>query len=907
MKFLNYKYCKTLFWGVSVCLLTSLGHTACTEVLPGDDLLEVPLMGVEQESVITRTSATLVGNFTGNLSHVKKAGVKYSTSNAFPADKTITIELPAEQITEGSFSVELTGLSPNTQYYYCWYVSTGVMEVDSYVGDFVTSATEMATFGELIADTVGENMARISCNVAEVGDNYLIECGIAYKKESDRTFISIACDSIPKNAEKKFAVDLMGLEPNTQYIIRAYAKNSADEYGNTGIKEGYSLDSSITTQNQLSATMSILEPSDIGSSSAKITAKVLSAVGSDGVIEERGFCYSSTNTYPTIADGKLVVEGTALNEEYTGTITGLEEGTGYYVRAYAKSIVEGKERYGYSEVMQFMTIGLSTPSFSDLSFNTSATEIEMTATLSNYDENAIVERGFIWDKTNGEITLEEAVNANQIVKVEGKTKTFVGKVTGLKPNESYYVRAYAIYKSGENEKIGYSWYYSINTAGFNTPSLDFPEVTEISFFSAKLTGKISSKGNGTIIKRGFCISSKTNSPTLETSEIVKEADESFVVVLDGLKMGTNYYLRSYVIAELDGEQQTIYSSQRDISTLYPKSPSFYDFKSEDCVFNFSSITVTAEIMDLGDGESLIEKGFCWIKRERNGEWKTLSLETCDGSFKSDDLTKDAYTYTIPGVSWNTQYTVRAYAKIKVGNEIIVGYSSECSSYTDSPQSPAFSEFGNITPTFSSISITTEILDLGDGEELIEKGICWNQSDSWEDFSLDNCTGSIKSDDVATGSYTCTIENLIFNTNYKLRAYAKVKIGGIEFVGYSGIYSCRTSSINVSFDKIIPGDSNCEITATFMNDMAGITEYGFCISDAVENGKPIGEKIVEFPITSITDDKQISGTITELIGGKTYYVWVYAKNGKTIGYSEYRDFTTKRIPGEDDNVSPDKKD
>ena len=93
----------------------------------------------------------------------------------------------------------------------------------------------------------------------------------------------------------------------------------------------------------------------------------------------------------------------------------------------------------------------------------------------------------------------------------------------------------------------------------------------------------------------------------------------------------------------------------------------------------------------------------------------------------------------------------------------------------------------------------------------------------------------------------------------------------------------------------------------MNDMAGITEYGFCISDAVENGKPIGEKIVEFPITSITDDKQISGTITELIGGKTYYVWVYAKNGKTIGYSEYRDFTTKRIPGEDDNVSPDKKD
>lgn len=906
MNFLNYKYYKTLFWGVSVCLLTSLGHTACTEVLPGDDLLEVPLMGVEQESEITRTSATLVGNFTGNLSLVKKAGVKYSTSNEFPDDKTFEKEIPIEQLTEGSFSIELTGLSPNTKYYYCWFVSTGGMTVDSYVSEFTTPATEMTTFGELVADTIGEDMARISCNVAEVGDNFLIECGIAYKKKTDRTFISIACDSIPQNAEKKFAVDLMDLEPNTQYIIRAYAKNSADESGNTGIKEGYSENDSITTQNQLSATMSILEPSSIGSSSAKITAKVLSAVGSDGVIEERGFCYSSTNTYPTIADGKLVVEGTALNEDYTGTITGLEEGTDYYVRAYAKSIVEGKERYGYSEVMQFKTIGLETPSFEDLSFNTSATEIEITAIFSNYDENAIVERGFIWDKTKGEITLEEAVTANQFVKVDGKSKTFTGKITGLKPNESYYVRAYAIYKSGDNEKIGYSWRYSIGTAGFNTPSLDGPEITEVSFFSAKLTGRISSNGNGTIIKRGFCISTKTSSPTIETSEIVEEADESFVVVLDGLKMGTNYYVRSYVIAELDGEQQTVYSYERDINTPYPTSPNFYDLKNEDVIFDFSSITISAEIMDLGDGESLVEKGFCWIKREMNEEWKTLSLETCDGSFKSDDLTKDAYTYTISGLSWNTEYAVKAYAKVRIGDEIIVGYSSERSSFTQSPELPTFSAFENLTSTFSSITLTNEILNLGDGEELIEKGICWLKSNDWVDFTLENCTGSLKSEDVTTDGYTYTITNLMFSTSYKIRAYAKVRIGDEITVNYSNTINCGTNSISVSWGMITVSDTSCEVTATFQNDMTGITEYGLCASEEELNGEPSG-KLIELPVTSITDSKQISGTITGLASGKKYYIWVYAKSGETVGYSWRTEITTKRIPGEDNNVSPDKKD
>lgn len=791
MNFLNYKYYKTLFWGVSVCLLTSLGHTACTEVLPGDDLLEVPLMGVEQESVITRTSATLVGNFTGNLSYVKEAGVKYSTSQSFPADGTFTQKLSSEQIKEGSFSVELTDLTPNTKYYYCWYVFTGVMEVDSYVSEFTTPATEMTTFGELVADTIGEDMARISCNVAEVGDNYLIECGIAYKKKTDRTFISIACDSIPENAEKKFAVDLMDLEPNTQYIIRAYAKNSADESGNTGIKEGYSENDSITTQNQLSATMSIFEPSNIGSSSAKITAKVLSAVGSDGVIEERGFCYSSTNTYPTIADGKLVVEGTALNEDYTGTITGLEEGTDYYVRAYAKSIVEGKERYGYSEVMQFKTIGLETPSFEDLSFNTSATEIEITAIFSNYDENAIVERGFIWDKTKGEITLEEAVTAKQFVKVDGKSKTFTGKITGLKPNESYYVRAYAIYKSGDNEKIGYSWGYSVYTSSFEAPYLNNPEVTEIGFFSAKLTGKISSNGNGTIIKRGFCISTKTSSPTIETCEIEKEADETFITTVDGLKLNTYYYVSCYVISELDGEQKTVYSYEN--------------------------------------------------------------------SFR-----------------------------------------------TKEPESVSFANFSDLTATFSSITLTSEILDLGDGEELVEKGICWLESDNWDEFTLENCTGSLKSENVTTDSYTYTITNLMFNTSYKIRAYAKIRIGDVIIVSYSNMINCDTSSISVSWDVVTVYNTSCEVTATFQNELTEITEYGFCASEEELNGKPSG-KLIELPVSSITGDKQISGTITGLTSGKKYYIWVYAKSGETVGYSWRTEITTKRIPGEDDNVSPDKND
>lgn len=788
MKLLNYK---SFMLGAFACVALLTGQTSCSEILPTDDLVSVPIMGVEQESLITRTTATLVGTLNGNLTHVKEAGVKYSTSNAFPEDNTVRIQLPAEKIVEGSFSIDLTGLTPDTKYYYCWYVSTGAMELDSYVSEFTTPATEMTTFGELIVDSIGEDMARFRCSVEEIGDNYLIECGISYKKKNDPTFIPIACDSVPKQDPRTFTVELKNLDPNTLYIVRAYAKNSSDEAGNTGIKEGYSELDSITTQNLLSASMNILEPSDIGSGSAKITGKVLAAVGSNNVIEERGFCYSATNTYPTVADSKIIVEGTALNEEYTGTITGLEEGTLYYVRAYAKNIVDGKERYGYSETMQFTTTGLQLPNFENYNFNTTATEIEMTATISNYDENAMVERGIIWDKTNGEITLEEATEAGHVVKVDGKSKTFTGKITGLNPKESYYVRAYAIYQSGDNQKIGYSWGNMVSTAGFQIPSLDGPEVTEIGFFSAKLTGKISSNGNGKIIERGFCISTKTNSPTIGTSEIVKKADENFVATVDGLKLNTNYTVCSYVTAELNGEQETVYSY---------------------------------------------------------------------------------------GMGFTTQ----------------------------NPELPSFSRFDNVVSTFSSITLTIEVMDLGDGESLVEKGICWLQSESWDDFTLDNCTGFCKSDDVSTGSSTYTMNNLKFNSRYLVKAYAKIKVGDTEVIGYSDTDSYNTQSISISWGNITAYDTSFEVSATFQNDMSEIDEYGFCVSDESLYGEPSGN-IITLPVTNITENKEISGTITGLTSGKKYYLFVYAKDGETIGYAGGTERTTKRIPGADDNVSPDKKD
>lgn len=74
-------------------------------------------------------------------------------------------------------------------------------------------------------------------------------------------------------------------------------------------------------------------------------------VTSDGgaTVTERGFCYSTTNSTPTISDSKKVVSGTTGS--YTGTITGLLPGKRYYCRAYATNA----SGTGYGSVVQFTT------------------------------------------------------------------------------------------------------------------------------------------------------------------------------------------------------------------------------------------------------------------------------------------------------------------------------------------------------------------------------------------------------------------------------------------------------------------------------------------------------------------------------------------------------------------------
>ena len=70
-------------------------------------------------------------------------------------------------------------------------------------------------------------------------------------------------------------------------------------------------------------------------------------------VTEYGLCYSQTNVQPTQSDAVVSAQGGKLSEATTLTLTGLESGSTYHVRAYARSVVG----LVYSDAVTISTAG----------------------------------------------------------------------------------------------------------------------------------------------------------------------------------------------------------------------------------------------------------------------------------------------------------------------------------------------------------------------------------------------------------------------------------------------------------------------------------------------------------------------------------------------------------------------
>lgn len=121
------------------------------------------------------------------------------------------------------------------------------------------------------------------------------------------------------------------------------------------------------------------------------------------------------------------------------------------------------------------------------------------------------------------------------------TGSFISYLTGLTPGTVYYIRAYAINKTG----IAYGNEISFSSNAVIAASVITTPVNEVTFRTGISGGNIINDGGDEITSRGICWNTTHNPTTADSKTIDGAGIGNFSSNIAGLTPNTTYYVRAY--------------------------------------------------------------------------------------------------------------------------------------------------------------------------------------------------------------------------------------------------------------------------------------------------------------------------------------------------------------------------
>lgn len=289
---------------------------------------------------VTPSSATLNGSIVeiGSPAFSEK-GFCYSTTSNPTVNDTKKVVSGTD---EGNYSLDISGLSYNTSYYYKAYaIQNGTVIYGSEVS-FNTGYTETVVETYSNATDIKYESAKVSYIIRNAGDPACTETGICYSTSSSP---DINSNRVKGNlSTNKQALTLSGLDKSTTYYFCAYAiQDGQAVYGSTfNFKTATEPSVSTLSHSNLQNPVGMYNGWQV-----QLNGRV-NSVG-DPKITARGFKYSA-NGDPESSGTTKSASGSSSGD-FSASLTGLNSNTTYYVRAYVKNSLG----YVYGELKTFTT------------------------------------------------------------------------------------------------------------------------------------------------------------------------------------------------------------------------------------------------------------------------------------------------------------------------------------------------------------------------------------------------------------------------------------------------------------------------------------------------------------------------------------------------------------------------
>ena len=523
-----------------------------TEALP-------PSVTSGATSSITTTTATAAGEVTSaNGATITERGIAYHTST----NPTTANSKQVVSGTTGSFTGNLTGLTPNTTYYWRAYATNSKGTTYGVNRNFTTEPRPPVVSTGTPSGTTIDSITVTGSSLTSNPDAQTIdEYGVVYSTSQNPTVAN--SKQTASGGSGSYNNTITGLTENTTYYIRAYVKWRGSDHSYGSQVSFKTQGRPVTTLNTPAASGSVTE-----------LRPNLEFTGNDP--ENNQITYqlqlNTTNSFTSPSLDVLSASDTGFTNRsdvktdpfYSGNQirytlqTDLARGSDYYWRVRGKD-TNGSDTWGNWTTARKFTVAAIAPTVTITGFaDILDTSLKVNGTITDNGGATVTERGAVLSTSPNPTTSD--------LKFTATGETFTAEATGLTASTTYYVRTYAINSAGTS----YSTESTVMTLQpLAPPTVTVGDPTRLIDVSTQITGTVTLDGRREVTERGIVFSTDTNPDTddnIVTANTIGLGE--YTLLLSGLLPETTYYYRAYAI----NDQGTGYSAEKSFTTLPPFVP-----------------------------------------------------------------------------------------------------------------------------------------------------------------------------------------------------------------------------------------------------------------------------------------------------------------------------------------------